>query len=295
MTYLIGIDGGGTGCRALLCTSAGEVRGRGAGGSANILTNFDGAYASIVEASQMACREAGLPDSVLSESCAYLGLAGANIGEYAEKIAGRLPFAKCRISTDAFISLQGAIGDDDGTVAIIGTGSVFISRTGTASKVVGGWGFIVGDQGSGARIGRDLLEEALLAHDQVRPATALTTEIIETFAGDPRAVVEFAQSARPGQFAGFAPMVFRHVVDRDPAALRIVSKSVTDIEETLASLLPVGNDQPHRLCMLGGLGGIYGNLLSGKYRELIHEPLGDAADGAVALAVKAFGDGVTDA
>ena len=56
------------------------------------------------------------------------------------------------------IALEGAIGDGDGAMAILGTGTAYMVRRNGEARPIGGWGFQVGDQGSGARIGRDLLE-----------------------------------------------------------------------------------------------------------------------------------------
>ena len=208
MAYLIGVDGGGTGCRVIISTLAGKPLGKGSAGPANIMTNFDSAHVNVVEAAEIACKDADLPVTVLAQASAYLGLAGSNIGDCAERFARRLPFLRCQIETDAMISLQGAIGDNDGAVAIIGTGSAFVSKCGDAVDIVGGWGFMVGDLGSGSRLGRSLLQETLLAYDGVRDATALTSAVLAKFRDDPRTIVEYAHTARPGEFGSFAPMGF---------------------------------------------------------------------------------------
>ena len=73
--------------------------------------------------------------------------------------AGMLPFKNSLVYSDGVIALQGALGDDDGTVVILGTGSVFVTRTADVVRFAGGWGFKVSDLGGGARLGRHLLEE----------------------------------------------------------------------------------------------------------------------------------------
>ena len=72
------------------------------------------------------------------------------------------------VESDAPIALDGALGARDGAIAIIGTGSTFVLRQDGRTRAIGGWGFL-GDHGGGARIGRDLLEETLLAYDGIRP------------------------------------------------------------------------------------------------------------------------------
>ena len=111
-----------------LADMSGRPLGTGRAGAANVMTGFDAAAQNIISAAQAAVDDAGLDRRVVTEASAFLGLAGANIGDYSRRISGILPFRQSRIATDAEISMQGAIGNDDGVVAIIGTGSVFVCR-----------------------------------------------------------------------------------------------------------------------------------------------------------------------
>ena len=77
--YLIGIDGGGTSCRAALAGPDGAVLGRGASGAANILTDLESGVSHIVEAAVAACIDAGHDRDLLPSRSAMLGLAGANV------------------------------------------------------------------------------------------------------------------------------------------------------------------------------------------------------------------------
>jgi glucosamine kinase len=170
-------------------------------------------------------------------------------------------------------------------MAILGTGTAYMVRHDCKARAIGGWGFQVGDQGSGARIGRDLLEQTLLAHDGIRPASPLTREMMAVFRDNPEDVVEFTTNAKPGDFGGFAPKVFEHAAKGDAVATWIVEKAVADVEAALAAL-DLADDAP--LCLLGGLAPLYAPRLSARYQPLLHEPLGDALSGAVQMAVRAF-------
>ncbi len=154
-----------------------------------------------------------------------LGLAGANVGTYKQQLEAILPFAKSRVETDAEIALEGAVGSGDGAMAILGTGTAYMARKNGKALAIGGWGFQVGDQGSGARIGRDMLEQTLLAHDGIRPGSPLTDEMLAVFRNDPQDVVEFTTNAKPGDFGGFAPKVFEHAARGDIVAECIVDKA----------------------------------------------------------------------
>ncbi|MEZ5812767.1 MAG: N-acetylglucosamine kinase [Rhizobiaceae bacterium] len=282
---IFGIDGGGTGCRAVVCDADGNRLGQGKAGPSNIMTNLEGARDNIVEACRRALDDAGLDECALVASDAFLGVAGANVGDFGERIAAVLPFRSCAIGTDAAIALQGALGDSDGAVAIIGTGSVFISRSAGHIRSIGGWGFIVGDLGSGARLGRSLLQEALLVHDGVHAQTPLMEAVLKHFDNDPQAIVEFVHAARPAAFGTFAPMVFEYSSQNDTAARSILMQAVSDVEEMLDAIL-AGRDLP--LCFLGGLGRKYRDWVGEAYRQNLVEPLGEAVDGAVTLALKRF-------
>jgi N-acetylglucosamine kinase-like BadF-type ATPase len=285
VTYLLGIDGGGTGCRAAVADMSGRVLGTGKSGSANIMTDMETARLNILDATHAAFAEAKIDIAAIPSTAAVLGLAGAIVGGNGQKLQMTLPFQRSLVSSDGVIALQGALGDNDGTVVIIGTGSLFVSRAGNEIRFAGGWGFKVGDLGGGARIGRDLLEETLLAHDHFHASSPLTDAVMLRFESNPYKIVEFAHSARPSDFGALAPLVFEYAASNDAVALAILQKSVTQIEEGLDAMMPAG---PERLSLIGGLGALFEERLSARYRAKLQKPLNDALTGAVQLAVKNF-------
>ncbi|MGR9450496.1 BadF/BadG/BcrA/BcrD ATPase family protein [Rhizobium leguminosarum] len=288
MTELaIGIDGGGTSCRAAVADRNGNIIGRGKAGPANILSDLENSLLNIVESARQALRDAGLAAETISSVAAVVGVAGANVGDYGRRIEKALPFAEGRVVTDALIALQGALGDADGIVGAFGTGSVYNARRDGRLNGIGGWGFVVGDQASGARLGRDLLERSLLAHDGVRPASPITEAVMAEYGNDPERIVEFAHSARPKDFAGYAPIVFQHAAKGDAVAVGIVTDAATAIGESLDALLW---PECPSICLLGGLAEVYEPWLSERYRPLLARPKHDALHGAVELAVKLLND-----
>ncbi|MBA3446509.1 MAG: N-acetylglucosamine kinase, partial [Pseudaminobacter sp.] len=222
MDLVLGIDGGGTSCRAALATASGIVLGRAKSGPANIRTDLTGARANIVEAVRLAFVEAGKDVSLIPDTPALLGLAGSNVGTYRQQLEAILPFRRSVVESDALIALEGALGGGDGAIAVLGTGTAFMVRKEGQVRTVGGWGFLIGDQGSGGRIGRDLLEATMLGFDRIGDASPLTKALLAAFRDDPRAVVEFTTTAKPGDFGGFAPMVFDYAEKGDTVAGRIL-------------------------------------------------------------------------
>ena len=286
MDLVLGIDGGGTGCRAAVATPAGDVLGRGRGGPANIRTDLSGSRENIVEAARLAFADAGLDPALFNSTDAVLGLAGANVGDYKQRLEAILPFRNSDVENDSLISLEGALGNHDGAIAALGTGTVYLGRRGGELKPIGGWGFQIGDLGSGARIGRDLLQETLLVHDGIRAGSPLAELVLDRFGRNPGDMVEFTTAAKPGDYGAFAPMVFEHAAKGDAVAKRIAERAVADVEETLA-VFDLGPSE--RLCLLGGLSALYAPLLPERYRAIMHPPLQDALGGAIQMAVKKFG------
>ena len=271
MALYLGIDGGGTGCRAAVCDEAGRILGEGRAGPANISSDPETALANLLAAAAQA-----LPaGAALGDLRAGLGLAGANVAESVERLRPRLPFATARIETDARIALAGALRDGDGIVAAIGTGSVFASQRGGVLRQVGGWGLVLGDEGSGAWLGRQLLAAVLQRLDGFRPPSPLADEILAEFGGGD-GIVGFGLTARPADFATLAP---RLIGSADPLAVEVMALATGHVAAFVALLQ---GDRPLPVVYLGGLGAAYADRLAGRWRQVA--PLGSAMDGALWLA-----------
>ncbi|NRP72201.1 Glucosamine kinase GspK [Ensifer psoraleae] len=284
--YLIGIDGGGTSCRAAVAAPDGRILGRGKSGAANILTDPETALANIAGASRAAFEDAGLDPAGIANASAIVGVAGHNVGDAVHYVKRRLPFAVAEIESDGLIALQGALGGKDGAVAILGTGTIYIARNGEAVSYVGGWGFTIGDHGSGARIGHALLQESLLAFDGIHEGSPVTDSVMAEFNNDPRDVVDFARLAKPGEFGRYAPRVFEHAERGDAVALRLLKAAATTVDEALDVVVSRGSE---RLCLLGGLAPLYRRWLAERHQKHFVEAEADALTGAVALAAARFG------
>jgi glucosamine kinase len=270
MTLFLGIDGGGTGCRAAVADASGRIIGTGSAGPANIASDPDGARDNILIAAR-----AALGQDDLSALRAGMGLAGANVRSCVDRLVQHLPFARVQVETDGVAAVKGALRDIDGIVAALGTGSVFgVQRKGVVRQI-GGWGFVLGDEGSGAWIGRALLARALRAVDGFVPLTPLLAGVVSDHGGAD-GVVAFSLSAKPVDLAALAP---RASGSDDPAARAIMAQAVDDVA-TAITLLQAGDDLP--VVFLGGLGSVYADHLSTRFR--IVPPLGTALDGALHLA-----------
>ena len=281
MDYILGVDGGGTTCRAAIATADGRLLGRGKAGPANIYSDPAQSAKSIVFAANEACKDAGLTEEALQQTVAVLGLAGANAHNDPEGLAQSLPFASAQIVTDTLIALEGAHGAEDGVIGIVGTGSNFMARKGDKQYYVGGWGFHCGDQGSGAKMGERALEEALLAHDGLRRLCPLTEHILRQFDDDPRKLSEFARSAKPKDFAEFMPIILIYAQQQSSLALDIVEEGTTYVASALRLL---SDDGKLPIALLGGLSHAYDAFLPPDLKQFIVPAKSDALHGALAMA-----------
>lgn len=281
-TFFLGIDGGGTSCRAALANERGELIGRGKSGSANILTNPDTALKHIIEAASSAFLDAGLAPQ-LSCVVAVLGHAGTNVGTAVDYIKQRLPFAEAHLVSDGLIALQGALGDDDGAIGILGTGSVFMLRKGNDVQSIGGWGFKAGDFGSGAKLGQALVQQALLAADGVRVMTPLLNRLLERFSNRPEDLANFAAEANPGEFGALAPLIFEYSDSQDDCALSLLEESAQTVDAALDEVQRrLGGSG--KVSLLGGIAPLLRPRLSVRHQEHLVDAKNEAVIGALSLA-----------
>jgi len=277
MGLVLVVDGGGSGCRAAVADESGQILGQGRAGPANIMTDPDAARANILAAAATALADSGQA-ATLADLAAVLGLAGANVAGNAARLAALLPFARVRVETDATIALVGAHQDQDGIAATIGTGSVFGRQRGGVRRQIGGWGLVLGDEGSGAWIGRAALTEVLHAADGLVSGSPLLAGLRDRLGGAD-AVVTFARTASPGDFSDLAREVV--AAPDDAAAARILSAADDWIARGIGHL-QVSPTLP--VTFLGGLGPVFAQRLSPRYPGLIRAAMGSALDGALWLA-----------
>jgi glucosamine kinase len=288
---VIGIDGGGSRCRGAVAGPDGRVLGRGEGGPANVSSDFSGALSSLAEAVARALAAAGrTAEGVVAVHAGLAGVMrpadGARVAAAltAAALGGISPPGGVTVTDDRPTSVAGALAGRDGALAAVGTGSFVALARGGALRCVGGWGAAVGDQASGAWLGRRLLERTLLWHDGLAPETPLLAATLRGFGGDPVAIVEFAASARPAELAALAPRVADAAEGADAAGSALMQEGADYLARALDALGLSGGEV---LCLSGGLGPRYAPHLRADLRARLARPAGDALDGAVRLALRA--------
>lgn len=280
---VIAVDGGGSGCRAAVGTLAGGILGQATGGPANASTDFDSAMRNVRSAVAAACAQGGLSLDAAPIAAAHVGLAGVLGPEDATRVAQALPYAGLTVTDDRATIIAGALGEADGFVIALGTGTIIARRAGEAVTHVGGWGFQVSDQASGAWLGRQVLIETLHRVDGLAPHSGLSRAMLERFGGAD-GIVQFSLAAAPADYAALAPQIVAAAAERDRLGQHLLDTGAAYLARAVAAL---GHDGGAPICLTGGLGPSYAAHLPAPLRACLQTPQGSALDGALRLARRA--------
>ncbi len=280
--YVLGIDAGGSKCAARLVDAQGTVLGHGVSGCANMRLGAPAVFVALRAAWEAALKGAGLGPDVLGQIRAGAGIAGIGRAGARELLEAQdFPFAHIRFASDAEIALMGAHGGQDGGIVIVGTGSVGIGKVSGREIQVGGYGFPVSDEGSGAWMGLQAIRRTLRAADGRIAGSALTKTLLSRFAGDVRKIISWMDRASATDYAALAPLITEHAGQGDAVACDILRAAGAHISTMINSLSGSGVT---RLCLCGGLAETLKDWLEPKARARLTRPKGDALDGALLLA-----------
>ncbi len=290
---LLGVDGGGTRCRARLSTLRSATLAEAVAGPANIRLGMDEAFSSVFQAGARCLAQAGLSPGDSQRIVACLALAGASepsCRDAAQRY--RHPYRHVIVTTDAHAACVGAHAGRNGGVIVVGTGSIGWAELDGRQFRIGGWGLAVSDEGSGAWLGREALRRVLWAHDGRIPWTGLMSALFERFQSDPHAIVRWSSNATPGELGALAPAIVDHVAKSDPIALELMRLAAGHVDALAARLVLLG---AHRLALVGGLAKPIEPWLADETRRHLVQPAGDALDGALRLAAAAARPRAADA
>lgn len=244
--YVIGIEGGGTKTVAVLCALDGSILVEERGDASNVQVNGVEQAASIVfRLIERCCHSIGCDISQIGAVVA--GLAGAgrlhdqeqvhdSVIELAQK--RNLTIQRLQIESDARIALEGAFGGKPGIVVIAGTGSIVFSKDAKGRMYrAGGWGRLIGDEGSGTSIGQAAFRAIARMLDQRGKKTRLLNLFEEKFGlGTQEAIIDsLYQQKFP--IASVVPIVIRAAGDGDAVAKEIIRQTCSELVEVVASVV----------------------------------------------------------
>jgi glucosamine kinase len=258
MPVIVGADVGGTKTTVAVSNGAGgPVLARTAGPGAALRPGRALASAgTIAELVRRALAEAGHR----AADVLVVGAAGAGRSPERDELHAALRSEGIAplvvITTDIEIALVAAFADGPGIVVSAGTGSIAVARDGAgALHRLGGYGWQMGDEGSGYAIARAALGAVSRARDGRSPATGLERRVLEAArCPDFDALVRWAAAATPGEIASLAPQVLEVAAAGDPVAQGIADYAARELS-LLALLLAerIGDAQPIPVALTGGL------------------------------------------
>lgn len=307
--YYLGVDGGGTNCRVRLAdenlVTLAEVK----NGRSNLqIDDGEPAYKAISAGTRDVFSAAGIDYAQTANTYACFGMAGGRMDSARAEFAARdWPFAGVKVFDDIDIAHAGALDGGEGGVVIIGTGSAAMSIVGGTRYQAGGWGFHIGDQMSGAILGRELARHTVEANDGLAQASPLTEAVTAALGGDNQAIMTWsfatAMNLRvlsedgtegcddaligraPGEFGKLMPLWFDFLEKNDPVALHLLETQFGYIDTYVNWFKSHGAEV---MAIVGGLGQRLFPRLEKRYGSFVALPKFEPLHGAVILAKQNF-------
>lgn len=253
--FFLGIDGGGTKTEFALADANGNIIRRALLGTSNPNDIDIDASLNILKAG---IREVSsdIPKSNIS---LFAGLAGGTtegVYEQLSEFFSRFGFANASNGSDAMNAISASLGKSDGIAVIMGTGSVTFAQVGTKAYRVGGYGYLLGDAGSGFELGREAILSALRFEDGSGEATSLYSLVKEKCCSE-RILDSLGEFYRGGKrtIAQYGPLVLNAYLEGDKVATDILFRNLEAVAKTIrgaAKHLPNGK-KPIRVELCGGL------------------------------------------
>jgi N-acetylglucosamine kinase-like BadF-type ATPase len=251
MRYVLGIDGGGSKTVCILMNDARQVIKRGEAGPSN--------YQSIGIAATLKSLQSAICCAVTSTvkiEAICLGLAGVGRAADIEVVKGLvqelknskllpiiwdLPSSNIVVCNDALIALIGGIVHDVGIVVAVGTGSIVFGRNHQGdTKRVGGWGYILGDEGSAYKIAVAGMQAALKAYDGREISTSLVEDFKQYFSlTNIEDLIEVIYRREWGvkEIAALAPIVDLAAASADEVANKIIDDAVQELIKATSTVI----------------------------------------------------------
>lgn len=269
MNYIIGVDGGGTKTEAVAYNLDGNVLKTSLKGFANPLNNKEEAFKNIHDAIKEIVDERGTENL----KGLYLGIAGSEVGDNAKlikEIADEF-FKDSVVMNDGELALKAMLKGEDGILTIAGTGSISFGINGEKRAKCGGWGHLLGDEGSAYKISIQAIKQMIFEKENLLERSPLTVAIMEKLnITNEDDVIDFVYSATKDEVAKLAPEVSKLAEKDDFIAKRILAEEAVALAETTENTFKTLGFEK---CSIGLIGGV---IRKSKFvRELFEECLAE--------------------
>jgi N-acetylglucosamine kinase-like BadF-type ATPase len=301
---VLGVDGGGTKSIGMIADPSGNTLTRRESGASNVnVVGLDGAARSLYKVIMDCCNDVRCsPDELRSVMLAVAG-AGDDLVRTRIKDAVTALFQKnglkappLAVDTDARAALEGAFNGGIGIAIVAGTGSIVIGKTARGDLLmVGGWGRLIGDEGSGYYLGREVIRAVTLQLDKRAEATVLKQKLADRYHWETRADVIRGVYQDKTDLAQLAPLVLEAAAENDLVSQKIISNAALLLtEQVRVIVMNMGILRKIGLVMLGGLidhENVYSNTVQMKLMKLlphveVRQPMNPPAHGAVLMALE---------
>ena len=290
--YVLGVDGGGTGTRVRLQDRNGITLGQGQAGPSALSQGTPQAWRHVQQAVAEAFAQAGLPTAAPLHCAMGLGLAGAGVPAQRVAFSHADPgYALCVLENDGLTQLLGAHGGAPGIVVAAGTGSVAAALYADGrTRQVGGWGFPVGDEGSGAWLGLQAMRRLHATLDGRAVAGALSQAVAAKAGSTAGELLAWCAEAKAPQYAELAPLVFALAEQGDALAKALLQAAANELA-VLARTLDIAQKAGQAALPVvarGSVGERLAPLWPESLRQRLRPAAGDSADGALWLVRQAL-------
>ena len=259
LRVLSGIEGGGTKTTCVIGDDAGRLLGAGHGGSSNYLAVGIARMKTSIADSQH--KALGMLDFKASPETAYAGLAGVGLIDPPPSVELAVKEAtgakNAFVASDSYIAYYGAFVGQPGVILISGTGSIAmgVDENGELARA-GGWGHILGDEGSAYHLGLDGIRAVVRSYDRILPHTSLTEMSLDFFRiqrVEDLVRVFYLESIERENLAAFSEKVVEAAIGADEVAVRIVDAECEALKSTVEALIRRLRLRNPKLALCGGV------------------------------------------
>ncbi|MBR3836410.1 MAG: hypothetical protein IKJ69_06475 [Clostridia bacterium] len=241
MKYYLGIDGGGTKTIAIVCDKNGNLVSRYVGKSINY--NSVGTHTARQNLKETV--DGVLDGKDITLSSAFIGMPALSAradDEFTKELcSGIIDCPKIAMDSDVYIGLEAMKCDGAAAMVISGTGSMAVGRLADGTIIhTGGWGYILGDEGSGYALGLDAVKAAICGSEGSAKQTSLTEKVLEHFGiADIDVLIDifYDPPISNSEVARVAPVLFECAKNGDEVANGIITKHAHLLADTVSALL----------------------------------------------------------
>lgn len=283
------VDGGGTKTRAVLVAKDDRRLAEGLAGPSNLMIGARQARATVDKACQEAINNAGLGEQAILPL--YCAMAGGSNAQLCREFSD-IPPAPEILVTDAYASMIGALGGNPGVGIVVGTGTAgySLNRQGHMREC-GGWGLAIGDEGSGAWIGRTALsiavkiidgqDDTLFGQTVKGDRLSFVRQLLGTVGMNRTDLLEWVRLATPAEFASLTPDIVGQAAAGNTVAVNLLRRAGESLDQLRLALDP---DASLPVSMIGGLAPHLETYLPRQLVDSLRPAAGDVIDGLLMLA-----------